>query len=1085
MKRKDFSLPVIFTIISLIIFTAILIFVVLGMVFFFNLEEPPSKLLVLFVFSGFLLYLFFGLSAIILSFFKRNKSHYNKYFFLGHILLWGIISLLFEIDGKGITLHIHARKKAENLFTAVSPLTEAYSSKRVKELLESGANVNERRENGYSILMSAVKRCDPELVKILVEAGADVNAEKENGKTVLMYACHLEEDDYKGKYFSEEKQAEIVRILIEAGAKLNKGEFYDRPIIIAARNNNPLLVRELIKAGADFNIEKEDGRTALHVVSLKNPGIAEEFINAGLSLFASDKGGNIPLNRVKKLKKTYEQRKELFKFYEIIRVNAIRSLTDPRWFVRRNAAEKLGKEKYKEVVVPLIYLLNDEHWWVRSSSAEALGRKGDKKAVIPLTKAIKDDDWFVRYKTAVALGELGDIRAEKPLLSALNDEDPDVCEAAASALISLSYIPSAADRNIKHLFSLRIFDEMTELDIACKDYLINKQKYEKSEIKGDKSSAQALINFFKAQNEETKRSLINLMTEFEGEDISRFLQEVFDKEKKYQKQIVEILNETGEEEALEFFARALKAYSITPEDSIFKVFMEKENEVEDVLINVLKKTDYKFKLELAKTLGKMESKKAVAVLLKLVDDEYWRTRSCAVEALGKIGDKRAVEKILRSESKVEYGVLSKALGGIGGAKAMNYLIDDAKNKDSYTRSFSLAALWKIDNKKAREFVLEILEDNSADFDLIWRLLAEMGDKKALKKLDRKLDAAALNHSYGDYEWAIEALTKIGASSIPVLADELGRKDLYKRRRVVRALGEIGGDSAVNALIKVLKEESFGVEKETAEALIKIGKPAVEPLMKITKSNRDSLRVNALTVLSGIGDERALPSISKLLYDKRENVRKSAAAALASFGRASVPYFIKFLKSEKNNREMYSLMYSIVEILGDIGDERAIDMLTELMLGYEDRLIDLSFRSLYKILKKNNISRIDLFKKVFKHDNRNLRNLAMRYLSREDEPEGRPYFTSLVRSSKDSYLRGDALVRIGEPAVKWLGKLLEDRDKFARREAIIVLSKIKGPKAEKYLILSLEDEDEELRDLVRRILKGLDTPGAEKALRKGD
>jgi HEAT repeat protein len=85
-------------------------------------------------------------------------------------------------------------------------------------------------------------------------------------------------------------------------------------------------------------------------------------------------------------------------------------------------------------VEPLINALQDDHEWVRRSAAEALGRIDHVSAVEALINALKDMDEQVRQKAAEALGEIGDPRAIEPLIVALEDKDEKVRQSAAEAL---------------------------------------------------------------------------------------------------------------------------------------------------------------------------------------------------------------------------------------------------------------------------------------------------------------------------------------------------------------------------------------------------------------------------------------------------------------------------------------------------------------------------------------------------------------------------------------------------------------------------------------------------------------------------
>jgi ankyrin repeat protein len=85
--------------------------------------------------------------------------------------------------------------------------------KKVIDLLENGADVNAKNNDGYTALMTASREGHKEIVELLIKNGADVNVKNNDGGTALMYA-------------SSKGHKEIVELLIKNGADVN------------AKNNN-------------------------------------------------------------------------------------------------------------------------------------------------------------------------------------------------------------------------------------------------------------------------------------------------------------------------------------------------------------------------------------------------------------------------------------------------------------------------------------------------------------------------------------------------------------------------------------------------------------------------------------------------------------------------------------------------------------------------------------------------------------------------------------------------------------------------------------------------------------------------------
>ena len=68
---------------------------------------------------------------------------------------------------------------------------------------------------------------------------------------------------------------------------------------------------------------------------------------------------------------------------------------------------------------------------------------------------------------------------------------------------------------------------------------------------------------------------------------------------------------------------------------------------------------------------------------------------------------------------------------------------------------------------------------------------------------------------------------------------------------------------VDKLIQQLRDEDVEVRWRAVEALVKIGKPAVEPLIAALEDEGSGVRMNAAEALGEIGDSRAVELIAAL------------------------------------------------------------------------------------------------------------------------------------------------------------------------------------------------------------------------------
>lgn len=103
-------------------------------------------------------------------------------------------------------------------------------------------------------------------------------------------------------------------------------------------------------------------------------------------------------------------------------------------YVRRAAAEALGKLHDSGAVSPLVGALQHQDEEVRQKAADALGKLGDACAVAALVIALKDSNEGVRAHAVWALGAIDDTGSIPSLTAALSDRSTLVNSAVAGVL---------------------------------------------------------------------------------------------------------------------------------------------------------------------------------------------------------------------------------------------------------------------------------------------------------------------------------------------------------------------------------------------------------------------------------------------------------------------------------------------------------------------------------------------------------------------------------------------------------------------------------------------------------------------------
>lgn len=163
----------------------------------------------------------------------------------------------------------------------------------VQALLESGINVNQRDEDGWTALMYASLEGYSNIVEALVRAGSDVNAESLGGDYALYIAAHSKNQevfDYLAPLTNLELRREIEQCLSEAAQKNETQtpiELGVERLVKAAADGNLFIVTNQIRAGVDINAVNEFGETALKVAIVKShKEVVQVLVEAGAGVNA-------------------------------------------------------------------------------------------------------------------------------------------------------------------------------------------------------------------------------------------------------------------------------------------------------------------------------------------------------------------------------------------------------------------------------------------------------------------------------------------------------------------------------------------------------------------------------------------------------------------------------------------------------------------------------------------------------------------------------------------------------------------------------------------------------------------------------
>ncbi len=223
-------------------------------------------------------------------------------------------------------------------------------------------------------------------------------------------------------------------------------------------------------------------------------------------------------------------------------------------------------------------------------------------------------------------------------------------------------------------------------------------------------------------------------------------------------------------------------------------------------------------------------------------------------------------------------------------------------------------------------------------------IKQWGEKGKVKKLIKclKVDDMYIPRL------AAEELGKLGD---PRAVEPLGQMlkdpncDHISKVKAVKALDEIGGDSAIDCLIDALGFGSINISAVVADLLEKMDDDTIlEKLRDKLKHMEWAFRYRSAQLLGKMKDEKAVDPLINRLKDKNEKVRQAAAEALGNIGdKKAVEPLIEYYKSippgkgktglrlDKKRDELAVQRQVAALALGKIGDSRAIEPLMNLLV----------------------------------------------------------------------------------------------------------------------------------------------------------
>lgn len=358
---------------------------------------------------------------------------------------------------------------------------------------------------------------------------------------------------------------------------------------------------------------------------------------------------------------------------------------------------------------------------------------------------------------------------------------------------------------------------------------------------------------------------------------------------------------------------------------------------------------------------KMKAAKDIDGLIKTLQDKKASKRHLAAEALGEIGDPKALEPlidVLKDKKRILRRNAARALGNIGDTRAIDPLIKTLEDENLNVRRDAALALGEIGGPRAGEALVKVVESRDGNTAALVAL-GKTGDPRAVEPLVKVvLEGRKENSEQSILDEVNNAIVALGEIGDPRAVDTLIlalRDGVWGADEVsanaAKALGKIGDARAVKPLLRALEETGkllhyakthFSIPKETlgnhmktvyGTALSEINDPqAVDMLEEALKDSNPNRLINpypyAAQALGKIGSPDAVRALVAALNDinlKNWWLSGEATVSLVKTGKNGVLPLINVLKHEKWWVKMVA-----AQALGEIGDSRAAEPLLEVL-----------------------------------------------------------------------------------------------------------------------------------------------------------
>ncbi len=340
------------------------------------------------------------------------------------------------------------------------------------------------------------------------------------------------------------------------------------------------------------------------------------------------------------------------------------------------------------------------------------------------------------------------------------------------------------------------------------------------------------------------------------------------------------------------------------------------------------------------------------------DTEAAAIRLSAAQALGNLGDPRAVDALLpllRSPELKMSQTAAAGLGKIGDPRAVPFLVAALRSSSSVLRKAAAEALtalhWKPEGEDRGWYWLA-LQDwkqcarlGAAAYDPLYAALWDVDQNVRLEVVPcfgRACGARAVEPlarlAAGGEENLLKVAANIGVDSYDpmvraIIFEKLKESEPGWRIAAVEALGLTGSRKAGDVLLQLLADPEYNICLAAVKSLGSLNEPrAVQPLFQVLSSNStNSLYHAAAHALGEIRHPDALDAFIEASRSADPHIRRHACPALAGIGGEKALQALIPLANDADQ----SVRYTALEALAQEGGAQAVEPLLAALRNFYD------------------------------------------------------------------------------------------------------------------------------------------------------